>query len=107
VCAGKEWDVFYVVADQAAGRIKFGVTSGDPRPRLHRHRAAGYREAVRVLTGLPGTVAPEIETACLAAVALAGYRPIRGGEFSDGAALAVVLDVADNYPLGAAGHATR
>jgi hypothetical protein len=101
VCAGKTWDAFYVVADLAAGRIKFGITSGDPRPRLRQHRAAGYREAVRVMTGLPGTAAPEIESAALAALALAGYRPVKGREYYDADALAVVLDVADGYPLPA------
>jgi hypothetical protein len=106
-CAGKEWDAFYVVADRATARIKFGITSGDPGERLYVWRRQGYREVVRLLTGLPGTVAPEIETACLAAVTLAGYRPIRGREFHDAAALAVVLDVVDNYPLGAAGRPTR
>jgi hypothetical protein len=56
---------------------------------------------VRQVTGLPGTVAPEIESACLAAVALAGFRPVHGREFYDIDALAVVLDVADHYPASA------
>jgi hypothetical protein len=107
VCAGKAWDAFYVVADLARARIKLGITSGDPRPRLRQHRAAGYRDVVRLLTGLPGTVAPEIESACLAAVALAGYHPIRGREFYDADALAVVLDVADGYPFPASADARR
>jgi hypothetical protein len=99
--------VFYVVADAERHRIKFGITSGNPRPRLLTHRAAGYREVVRLMTGLSGTAAPEIETAALAALELAEYRPIKGREFYDAAALAVVLDVADNYPLVAAGRPTR
>jgi hypothetical protein len=97
-CAGKVWDVFYVVADRLGGRIKFGITSGDPRPRLGAHRADGYRERVLVLEGLPGTVAPEIERAAIAALALAGIKPLRGREHYGAEALAVVLDVADHYP---------
>ena len=98
-CAGKNWDAFYVVADRAAGRIKFGITSGDVRPRLTRHRGRGYREVIRVLTGLPGTTAPGMEQAVLAALRLAGIRPVRGREYYDADALALVLDVTDNYPV--------
>jgi hypothetical protein len=105
ICAGQIWDAFYVVADLSAGQIKFGITSGDPGPRLRHHRAAGYRDVVRLMVGLPGTAAPEIESAALAALALAGFRPVRGREYYDVAALAVVLDVADNYPLPASSAA--
>jgi hypothetical protein len=101
ICVG-QWDVFYVVADAGRHRIKLGVTSGDPRRRLADHRTAGYRDVVRLLTGLPGTVAGEIEAASLAALALAGVRPVWGREHYDAAALAVVLDIADNYPRHAA-----
>ena len=98
-CAGKEWDVFYVVADQAAGRIKFGITSGDPRPRLARHRASGYCTVVRLVVGLPSDTAPAMEQAVLAALRLADIAPLHGREHYDAAALALVLDVVDNYPL--------
>jgi len=99
VCAGKTWDAFYVVADRGAGHIKFGITSGDVRPRLAVHRGQGYREVIRVLTGLPGTTAPDIEQAVKAALRLAGTQPVRGREYYDVSALALVLDVADNYPV--------
>jgi hypothetical protein len=99
VCSGKVWDAFYVVAAPAADRIKFGITSGDPRSRLRTHHANGYREIIRLLTGLPGTVAPEIEQATIATLRLAGIRPVHGREFYDAAALPVVLDVADHYPI--------
>jgi len=100
-CAGRQWDVLYVVTTTAAERLKFGVTSGDPRPRLGDHRAAGYASVTRLLTGLPEDVAPEMERAVLAALRLAGIAPARGREYFDGGALAVVLDVADNYPRSA------
>jgi hypothetical protein len=97
VCAGKTWDVFYVVTTAGAERLKFGVTSGDPRPRLSDHRAAGYASVTRLLTNLPGDTAPEIERAALAALRLADVKPIRGREYYDGSALALVLDITDNY----------
>jgi hypothetical protein len=99
VCAGKSWDAFYVVVDRDAGRIKFGITSGDVRPRLTVHRGQGYREVIRALTGLPGTTAPDIERAVRGALRLAGIQPVRGREYYDASALALVLDVADNYPV--------
>jgi hypothetical protein len=93
------WDVFYVVANRPAARIKFGITSGDPRPRLTVHRRSGYEEILRLMTGLPGIVAPEVESAARAALALAGVVPVQGWEYYDISALAIVLDVADNWPL--------
>ena len=97
ICANKIWDAFYVVAAPDADRLKFGITSGNGRPRLRRHRANGYREVIRLLTGLSGTIAPDIEQATMATLRLAGFRPVHGREFFDASALAVVLDVVDNY----------
>ena len=99
VCAGQVWDVFYVVANPSAAQIKFGITSGDPRPRLAVHRRFGYEEVVRLMTGLPGIMAPEIESAARATLALAEVIPVKGWEYYDISALAIVLDVADNWPL--------
>ena len=95
-CAGKTWDVFYVATSPIG--VKFGITSGDPRPRLGNHAADGYRTVARLLTGLPGTMAPDIETAVLATLTLAGVKPVRGREYYDVGALAVVLDIVDNWP---------
>ena len=41
-CAGMAWDVFYVVTHGSKPHVKFGITSGDPRPRLREHRRDGY-----------------------------------------------------------------
>jgi hypothetical protein len=97
---GWAWDVFYIVRKPGTGEIKFGITSGDPRPRLSKHRTAGYRERVLVLAGLPGTIAPDTERAAIGALALAGIKPLRGREYYGAEALAIVLDIADNYPRG-------
>jgi hypothetical protein len=45
--------------------------------------------------------APEIERAVLAALRLADITPLRGREHYSADALALVLDVADNYPIPA------
>jgi hypothetical protein len=89
------WDAFYVVTGPAG--VKFGITSGDPRPRLRAHAAQGYRDVVRLATGLPGTVAPDAERAVMAALELAGEKPIRGREYFDISCVALVLDVAASW----------
>jgi hypothetical protein len=94
-CAGAEWDAFYVTASSEA--VKFGVTSGDPRPRLRVHAARGYTEVIRLATGLPGTIAPDAERAVLAALATAGEKPIEGREYFERSCLALILDVADSW----------
>jgi hypothetical protein len=67
---------------------------------LAAHRRAGFDEVVRLMTDLPGIVAPEIESAILATLALAEVVPVKGWEYYDISALAIVLDVADSWPLG-------
>ena len=104
-CAGRVWDVFYVVVNRPAFRIKFGITSGDPRDRLATHRLSGYEEVLRLMIGLPGTTAPEMESVARAALALGGEIPVKGREYYDISALAIVLDVTDNWPLRRAGEA--
>ncbi|MEV7123884.1 hypothetical protein, partial [Kitasatospora griseola] len=82
-CAGRSWDVFYVVVDLASNRIKFGISSGDPRPRLSDHARAGFTVVARLLTGLPDAVAPNLEREVITALAQAGVAPIRGREYFD------------------------
>jgi hypothetical protein len=96
-CRGKLWDVFYVVEHEDQRRVKFGVTSGDARPRLADHRVAGYRRVVRLLTGLPDGAAPDAERAVKAALAMAGEKPVRGTEYFDASCLGLILDVADSW----------
>lgn len=95
-CRGMLWDAFYVVTHEGRARVKFGVTSGDARPRLKAHRIAGYRTVVRLVTGIPGTVAPDTERAIKSALAMAGERPVQGTEYFDASCLALILDVADS-----------
>ena len=67
-CAGKTWDVFYVVVDEIDDTVKFGITSGDPRPRLGVHARDGFDSVVRLIEGLPDDLAPRLERAGLAAL---------------------------------------
>jgi hypothetical protein len=99
VCAGKEWDVFYVVATSDNSRIKLGISARGGKTRLRTHRAAGYTRVLLLMRDLPGDQAREIEQAVLGALRLADIQPIRGREYYDASALALVLDVADNYPI--------
>jgi hypothetical protein len=89
--------VLYVVAHSSDPRVKFGITSGDPGGRLGVHRRNGYTSVIRVVTGLPGTLAPETETAILSALRDAGERPVRGREYFDISCLPLILDVADGW----------
>ena len=56
---------------------------------------------MRLVTGLPGTVALDAENAVKSALAVAGEKPVRGREYFDASCLALILDVADSW-LGAA-----
>lgn len=97
-CAGKGWDVFYVVQDDMNDVVKFGITSGNPRPRLGNHARDGFDQVVRLHTGLADDVAPELERMVLAALRDAREVPVRGREYFDSSALALILDLVDNHP---------
>lgn len=98
-CIGKAWDAFYIVLDEAGENVKFGITSGDARIRCASHARDGYGTTVRLMTGLPPGAARALEKAVLAALKLAGIEPIRGLEYFQAAALPLILDIADNYPI--------
>ena len=93
-CAGMTWDVFYIVRHELRPEVKFGIASGDSRERLAAHRREGFTHRILAVEGLPGTVAPDTERAIKVALREAGYKPVRGREYFDLAALPVVLDVA-------------
>jgi single CXXC unit len=94
-CACSRPDVFYVVT--GAGVVKFGVTSGDPRPRLRNHAARGYTDVIRLATGLLVTVALDAEDAVKSALAMAGEKPVRGREYFDVSCAPLIIDVADSW----------
>lgn len=104
-CAGRRWDVFYVVTSPRYHHLKFGITSGDPRPRLGAHATDGFTVVNLLLAGLPGTAAPDLETATLATLRMAGEPPVRGREYFDSSVLALVLDVAEDFERAQPGHA--
>ncbi|BBC30035.1 hypothetical protein SGFS_013290 [Streptomyces graminofaciens] len=101
MCAGKAWDVFYVVVDEINDTIKFGITSGDPRPRLGMHARDGFGDVVRLVEGLPGDLAPRLERAVLAALRDAREAPVRGREYFPAHVLPLVLDLVDGWTAGA------
>lgn len=99
-CAGKVWDAFYVVINPAEGRVKFGITSGDPGGRLAVHQRAGYTEIVRSLPGIAAAAA--LERHVIATLRDAGVLAVRGREHFDISALPLVLDIVDGWTLSAA-----
>ncbi|HSE07714.1 MAG TPA: hypothetical protein VLB29_03525 [Nocardioidaceae bacterium] len=98
LCKGKVWDVFYVVQDDLNDVIKFGVTSGNPRPRLGDHERDGFDRVVRLHVGLPDDVAPWLERAIISALRDAREKSVRGREYYHVRALPLVLDLVDNHP---------
>jgi hypothetical protein len=97
MCAGKVWDVFYVVADDINDVVKFGITSGNPRPRLSRHARDGLDRVIRLVEDLPDDVAPRLERTVLAALRDAREVPVRGVEYFPARVLDLILDVVDGW----------
>lgn len=97
-CSGKNWDVFYVVGNDDAELVKFGITSGSGRRRLYDHRRDGFVTVHRLLSGLPDAAAPSLERDVQAVLRLAGEEPVRGREYYPDRVTALVLDIVDNYP---------
>jgi hypothetical protein len=95
LCAGKQWDAFYVVVDDVHSRVKFGITSGDPRPRVQRHAANGYTRVLRLMTGLPNGHALGMERSTVAALRDAQENPVQGREYFDSRALPIILAAVD------------
>lgn len=92
-CAGKIWDAFYVVTGQCS--LKFGITSGDARPRLRSHRRDGYVTVERLFTELPDGVARTLETTLIKDLAANGYTPVLRREYFPVEALDLVLSIVD------------
>lgn len=96
-CQGKVWDAFYVVYNPHVDNIKFGVTSGDPRPRLRDHRNDGYTEVLRTFAVLPEGEALGLEQELMKVLKCAGVAPVQGREYFPGAARNVILGFVDEW----------
>lgn len=92
-CTRKVWDVFYVLEDEVAGHVKFGITSGDPRPRLRTHFGNGFKTERLVVRDLPGDFAPVLETSIRLALADAGVEAVRGREYFPISATGLILSI--------------
>lgn len=91
----KDWDTLYVVVNRQQGRIKFGITYADERPRLRAHRAQGYRDTIRILRDFPDAYL--LEQHIIVTLRDAGIKPVHRREYFDITALAVVLDIIDGW----------
>ncbi|MFD9632834.1 hypothetical protein [Streptomyces violascens] len=99
-CAYKVWDVFYVVANDVAHTVKFGITSHDARARLRTHRADGYGRVI--LTISDASDAHTLERAVISSLTSAGIAPVRGREYYDLGVVPAILAVVDNWRSAAA-----
>lgn len=97
ICSGRAWDVFYVVVDPLKHAVKFGISSGDPRPRLGVHRREGFTDVQLLRCDIPR--ARMIEADTRAVLREAGLVPLRGREYFDISALALILDFASSNDL--------
>lgn len=95
-CAGKEWNVLYVVRNPVARCVKFGITSRDGRQRLYQHNAAGYTEIISVKVELPEGLARYIEQKIRDVLSVVGAKPVRGREYFSEDYLALILNEIDN-----------
>lgn len=97
---GSPATIFYVVVNEAQCRVKFGITSGDGRVRLGYHRRAGYRTVVRLIDGLSDAFL--LERHVIKILGQTRVSAVKGREYFDISALALILDIVDNYPAAAA-----
>lgn len=95
LCRGKAWDAFYVVAGN--GVVKFGITSGDPSPRLNIHRNVGLTERLRLMTDMPEGAALWFERQVKAVLRESGARPVRGREYFGAEWTELVTDIVDRF----------
>jgi len=98
ICANKYSDVVYVMT--GSNGLKFGITSGDPRPRLNDHKrisGGGYETTVRLWTGLrPFGWAREVELNLRDGLADRDHHALPGTkEYFPAASLPLVLRVLD------------
>lgn len=106
-CSGKSWDAFYIVTNDDAGMLKYGITTGTGRSRLNDHRRQGFVTVHRFLSGLPGDTAPRLERHVGATLRLAGEEPVRGREYYPDHVTALVLKTVDTYPIITASGSVR
>ena len=93
MCVGKIYDAFYVVA--GARSLKFGVTSGDPRPRLRDHRRDGYDSVKFLRTDMGAGAAWDLEKKVKVALFASGYTPVKGAEYFPIETLPLLLRLVD------------
>lgn len=92
LCAWEDMDVFYVLTGPKG--LKFGITSGDPRPRLRDHQRDGYCAVIHWLsTGLDQGVPIGLETDIKQVLRKEGFVPVEGDEHFGADALGRVLGI--------------
>ena len=98
ICLACTWatqDVVYVVA--GTDTVKFGITSGDPRPRLNTHRRDGLPVLLALRQGLPVGRAFQVEQLIMMTLAELDVAPVRGREYFPAEYAPTILGLLDEY----------
>jgi|ERR1035437_4130535 hypothetical protein len=96
LCAGREWDVFYLVHDPIMNHFKLGVTSNDPDPRLSTHKRDSFYKLLYLILNVD---ARELETQLLDFLSKSDYLPYRGNEYFSDDSLDSLLKELEAYGL--------
>jgi hypothetical protein len=76
------------------GCVKFGMTSGNGRARLGRHRKHGFTELIHLEARLPAGLAAHTERKIKIALRMSGASPVQGTEyFSDEYAVLILNEI--------------
>lgn len=92
-CTWSSQDVLYLVHDRQRDWVKFGITSGNPRPRLWSHAKDGFRVVVALHQGLPEGVAHAVEQGLIRKLRARGISSTQGREYFNGIHLSLILDL--------------
>jgi hypothetical protein len=92
VCGWLGQDVLYVVRNEAASTVKFGITNQDGRLRLSNHRRDGFNKVIYLKTGLLEGLSAYVEQKIRVALEMAGAVPVRGYEYFHDENIALILN---------------
>lgn len=92
-CTWENQDILYLVRDIKRNRVKFGITSGDPRPRLRAHAKDGLTDVLRLYQNLSDGVAYATEQGLIRSLRSRGISPIQGKEYFEGIHVSLILEL--------------
>jgi hypothetical protein len=94
-CAGKMWDVFYIVTGDSL--VKLGITSDNPQSRLDDHASYGLCEILFLKTSLPDGLARYAEKSILRELSERDVIPWKGNEYFEQCDQDLILALTGKY----------